>query len=629
MPTWNFNQAEITYRLPQWSDGYFNVNAAGHLCFGEKKPLDLYLLAQDRSAEGLSPPLLVRLLDVLEHRIERMHTAFAVSMNKFDYQGAYLPVYPIKVNQQRMVVETISQAGANRVGLEAGSKAELIANLALAAPGQTIICNGYKDHEYIRLALLGGSMGLNLFLVIEKLDELRLILELSESMNLDPQLGIRIRLSSSESGNWQNSGGEKSKFGFSPVQIPAVIELLRQHHRLHWLRLLHVHLGSQITELEAISKGLLELSRYFVELHALGAAIEVIDVGGGLAIDYEGTQSEDYCSCNYSVEQYAEVVVAAISAVCHERQLAHPRIITESGRYMTAHHAFLITQVLHVEQGPGELSAPNYDEHWPELLKVIWHYLQEVMTSEKPGDYPRLLNDFRQVCEAFARGELTLTQRIHGEQLYYNSCRVLRNRLQQRSDLEPEQVTLLDNLNETLADKYFCNFSLFQSLPDAWGIKQIFPIMPLHRLDELPSRRGIIQDLTCDSDGRIDNYVDEYGVEKTLPLHPLLPGQPYYLGFFLLGAYQEILGDMHNLFGDTHAVNIKLGADGEYQVLQPQQGETAADLLAYVHFDVDQLKQKFAEKIGQTQLNSEQKQQLSESLLHSLNSYTYLVDESN
>src|SRR5690606_17438845 len=511
--------------------------------------------------EGLSLPVLVRFSDILHDRVNRLCDAFNQAARQQDYQGRYTVVYPIKVNQQRRVVEEIIKASPamehGQVGLEAGSKPELMAVLALSErPGSTIVCNGYKDREYIRLALIGQKLGHNVYIVIEKLTELNLILEEAQRLDVRPLVGVRARLASIGKGNWQNTGGEKSKFGLSSTQVLAVVQRLRDANALDCLRLLHFHLGSQIANIRDIQRGLGECARFYGQLRQLGAPVDVVDVGGGLGVDYEGTRSRSACSANYSLDEYAYHVVHAIKEECARNNLPHPALITESGRALTAHHAVLITDVIDVEQIEEQpLSAPS--ETAPSVIKNLWGDYQALLDSRNGRALLEIYHDaaysLSEAQELFAHGVLNLEQRAQAEQLYQAVC------LRIRAGLNPDnraQREVIDELNEKLADKFFVNFSLFQSLPDIWGIDQIFPILPLENLDQPPTRRAVLQDITCDSDGRVDLYVDEQGVETTLPLPPYSADRPYLLCFFMTGAYQEILGDMHNLFGDTNSIDV-------------------------------------------------------------------------
>lgn len=573
-----------TYGVNRWGEGYFGINAEGHatVCPDRERgvELDLRELADDLSASGLRLPVLVRFNDLLRHRVQDLCAAFADAASKLDYSGGYRAVYPIKVNQQRSVVEQIVAGGGECVGLEAGSKPELMAVLFTAPPGGTIVCNGYKDREYIRLALIGRALGYQVYIVIEKPSEVDMVLSESADLGIEPLLGVRVRLAAVTSGKWQNSGGSKSKFGLSAAQVLALVEKLRSCDRLHWLVLLHSHIGSQIPDLRDIHRGVGELTRYFAELHQLGVGIAIIDVGGGLGVDYEGSRSQHFCSTNYDIADYAAEVLRPIERVCTEQGLSQPMVFTESGRAMTAHHAVLITDV--IERESPFVDPPNDIAEGDELLGRLNRLLHDVDSAGAPQCLQSARHLMAEVNERFVRGDLGLQQRALAETLFYAIARAVKSVLRLGSRRHRE---LLEQLNDLLADRVFCNFSLFQSLPDAWAIQQIFPVMPLQRLNEVPDQAALVQDLTCDSDGCIENYVDQDGVESTLMLHARKPDEPYLLGVFLVGAYQEILGDMHNLFGDTDAVNVLIEADGGYRLAEPERGDSVDELLRYVHYE--------------------------------------------
>ncbi|MDH5359445.1 MAG: biosynthetic arginine decarboxylase, partial [Gammaproteobacteria bacterium] len=561
---------------------------------------------------------------ILQDRVNSLSAAFAAAMDEDGYEGGYSVVYPIKVNQQRGVIEQIITARDSGVGLEAGSKPELMAVLGLAPRGSIIVCNGYKDREYVRLALIGQTLGHQVYLVLEKLSELELVLEESQKLGISPQLGVRVRLASVGAGKWQNSGGEKAKFGLTAAQILQVIARLQEADLLQSLQLIHFHLGSQLANIGDIHHAMREAARFYAELHHLGVNINVVDVGGGLGIDYEGTRSRSACSMNYSLYEYAKNVVHSLWEICREQGLPQPHIISESGRALTAHHAVLITNVVDVEsQDVEHLQAPV--EGMPALLLEMWQGLQLLDAgSKRPITelYHDAINWLTELQSMYTHGLIDLQQRALAEQYYNAICLRVREALNPASRSHRE---ILDELNEKLADKYFCNFSLFQSLPDIWAIDQIFPVMPLHRLQEAPSRRVILQDITCDSDGRIDEYVDGEGLESSLPLHPLVTGEQYILGFFLVGAYQEILGDMHNLFGDTHSVNVIFNGEG-YELSEPRMGDGVDAVLRYVDIEIAELEQRYREKLDVADLSQSRKQDYLDDLISGLSGYTYLED---
>jgi len=604
--TWSTEQSAETYAIENWGDGYFSINSNGHVCVKPSSDksieLDLYEIAQSLNDKKLSLPVLVRFTDILKDRVTRLSTAFAKACANNHYTGHYTPVFPIKVNQQRQVVEGI--LAADNIGLEAGSKPELLAVMALSKKG-VVVCNGYKDRAYIRLALIGLKMGLNLYLVIEKPQELELIIEEAALLNVKPQLGVRVRLSSISAGKWQNSGGEKSKFGLHAYEVLQLLDRLKSVSMLDCLQLLHFHMGSQIANIHDIKVALREAGQFYVELHRLGATVKIIDAGGGLGVDYDGSQSRRESSINYSLDEYAQNIVRSFAKLCAEKELPQPDIITESGRAITAHHAVLITNVTDIESvysNQAELAA------LPAVSNLTEHYHDAQF-------------NLAEARARFTQDKLSITALAQAENNYALVCQQIKNQLD--PSIQSEE-TILDELNEKLADKVFCNFSLFQSTPDIWGIDQIFPIMPIHRLQEAPSRRAVIQDLTCDSDGRIDQYIDGQNLENTLPLHVIHPDEPYLIGFFMVGAYQEILGDMHNLFGDTHSINIKIDEEG-YHFFDLQEGEDVSDLLDYVHISTEELKALYRDKLANSPLSAQERQDYEAELVAGLTSYTYLA----
>ncbi|WP_234261589.1 biosynthetic arginine decarboxylase [Halomonas sp. MCCC 1A11062] len=626
-------RARRTWNIDQWGSGYFDVDDAGHALVrplgseAEGPALPLAPLVDQLREADLRLPVLVRFSDILHDRVEQLCEAFDLAMREEEYQGGYTAVYPIKVNQQRRVVEEIlatRERGHGRVGLEAGSKPELLAVLALSADGPSlIVCNGYKDREYIRLALMGEKLGHRVYLVVEKFSELPLILEEAERLGVTPRIGLRARLASVGMGKWQDTGGEKSKFGLTAAQMLAVVERLREADSLGSLQLVHFHLGSQIANIRDIQVGLRECARFYQSLLALGAPIDTVDVGGGLGIDYEGTRSRSFCSINYSMREYARNVVSAFAQACNEAEIPHPHLISESGRALTAHHAVLITNVIGEErvndEAPERLAEddPQLDELWrvhdllngsvePRELVEAWHDLLQAMSE---------------MHDRFLMGLADITVRAEAEGVYFAACARLRERLDSRNRAHRE---IIDELAEKLADKLFVNFSLFQSVPDVWGIDQIFPVLPLTGLNREPSRRGVIQDITCDSDGRIDGYVDGQGVETTLPLPEWRDDEERLLGFFLVGAYQEILGDLHNLFGDTDSVDAALDDNGEWVLSHAQQGDRVSDVLAYVNFDAKVLRDRLAGQLADSGLPAEEQEHFLDDLSAGLQGYTYL-----
>ncbi len=631
MSDWSLQKARDLYNTLHWSSGYFDINQLGHLIARPNRDThspgaDVYQIAQELRQSGLNLPIMMRFTGILHDRVDSLCGAFQQAMTENEYQAGYTAVYPIKVNQQRSIVQEILNHGGKRVGLEAGSKPELMAVLGLSnADGGVIICNGYKDREYIRLALIGRQLGHRIYIVVEKLSELELIIEESEKLNIEPLIGVRARMTSIGAGKWQNTGGEKSKFGLSAAQVLHMVERLQSVDKLHCLQLLHFHLGSQIANIRDIQRGMREAGRNYAELRRLGADVKIVDVGGGLGVDYEGTRSRSFCSMNYGLHEYAHNVVHALKEICNREGLPQPGIVTESGRAMTAHHAILVADVIDSESAAPlkKPEIPTTDE--APLIHDLWHGLQQLggnerSTTEIYHDAVHMLTDAH---EMYTHGLFTLEQRARAEQLYFATCDKVRGLL--RSDSRSHRE-ILDELNEKLTDKYFVNFSLFQSIPDVWAIDQLFPIMPIHRLNEVPTRRAMLTDITCDSDGRIDHYIHSEGVEPSLPLHPLQKDKPYLLAFFMVGAYQEILGDMHNLFGDTDSVHVKVNPDGSYQLSDALHGDTVDSVLGYVHFEADELMESYRNKIEQADLSDEQRRLYTQELGAGLSGYTYLEE---
>ncbi|ASK35583.1 arginine decarboxylase [Alcanivorax sp. N3-2A] len=616
---------DAIYNVERWGEGYFRIGADGHLrvrpqgADGREATLEDVLSAC--RAAGLRTPVLARFSGILRDRVRRLAGAFRDAIEQQHYDAGYTPVYPIKVNQQRRVVHEILRARdeGEPVGLEAGSKPELLAVLALSNPGDIVVCNGYKDQEYLRLALMGQKLGVRVHIVVEKLSELPMLLNEAERLQVSPRIGLRVRLMSIGKGNWQNTGGEKSKFGLSAPQLIQAVEHCRAAGKLDCLRMLHFHLGSQIANIQDIKAGMREAARYYTELRTLGAGVDTVDVGGGLGVDYEGTHSRSYCSMNYGVADYAWHIVQTLAEQCARFGQPVPDLISESGRALTAHHAVLLLNITDEErleradvQAPGEQDGNE--------LRELWR-LNGLLVGEQPNlleIHPELVGAWQDLHLRYLSGELSIADRARGEQLYINGLLALRERLDPR---RRQQRELLDRLNELLADKLFVNFSVFQSVPDVWGIDQIFPVLPLSGLDQPATRRGVLQDITCDSDGRIDQYVDGEGVETSLPLPERING---HLGIFMVGAYQEILGDMHNLFGDTDSVDVNLTETGEIELSHAIQGDTVSSVLRYVNYDPERLLGTLEQRCHQAQLDDAERQRFLGEIRDGLAGYTYL-----
>jgi arginine decarboxylase len=587
MRKWRIEDSRELYNVGGWGIRYFDINEKGHAIvrpLKEKGPeIDLVEVMQDLDLRDFSTPVLLRFPDILDHRIEQIFSCFEKAAKEYGFQGKHFNVYPIKVNQQRPVLEEIVEHGKKfNIGLEAGSKPELHAVLAIQDnPESLIVCNGYKDEDFIELALLAQKMGKRIFLVVEKLNELALIAKLSRSLNVRPNIGLRIKLSSSGSGKWEESGGYQSKFGLNSSELIEAIEMAAAEGLTDCVKLIHFHLGSQITNIRKIKGGLREVAQFYCQLRNMGVPVEFVDVGGGLGVDYDGSRSTSASSVNYSVQEYANDVIYTIADAANKHGLPHPNVIAESGRALTAHHSVLVFDVLETagqaywNEEVHSVTADDLD-----LVKDLMSILKGIGNANLLEQWHDALQIHEDVLDRFSLGLVDLPTRAKAERLFWSiALKVSRHSAQMKHP--PFELANLDKL---LADKYFCNFSLFQSLPDSWAIDQIFPIMPIQRLDEEPSVRVTLQDITCDSDGKIDFFVNQNEIGRDLPLHPVRPGETYHLAVYLVGAYQEILGDLHNLFGDTNAVHIDVEGDG-WKIDQVIDGESIADVLEYVQFD--------------------------------------------
>lgn len=614
--------ARELYSVRHWSEGYFDVDDAGRMVALPRRessaPIALNDVVNEAKASGSNLPLLVRFPEILLDKSARLVQAFDQAASEWKFTGGYTAVFPIKVNQQFSVVRELISSTEGRLGLEAGSKPELIAVLAMS-PSGIVICNGYKDREYIRLALIGLKLGLKTFIVLEKAGELGVIMEEAKKLGVIPKLGVRMRLASIGAGKWQNTGGDKAKFGLSPRQVLNVATTLKAHGMAGALELVHFHMGSQISNVRDIATGMREACSYFVELTKLGMPIRYMDVGGGLAVDYEGTRSRSFCSMNYGLDQYASTIISAVTETCDQHGLQHPHLITEAGRAMSAHHAVLITNITAVEPAPDG-SAARESKSLNPAVRHLRELLEEVDSRAPMEAFQEAQHHLQEGQTLFALGQLSLNDRAELDDCYYAIVQRVKAGLREDNKAHRQ---VLDELNEKLADKYFANFSVFQSVPDVWAIDQVFPIVPITRLNEAPTRRGVLEDLTCDSDGRIDLYVDSEGIESSLPLHALKPNEPYLLGLFMVGAYQETLGDIHNLFGDTDSVNVRGSNDG-YLLEDARRGDTADKLLTYVGFEVADIERRFEHKLIQAGLSDTEQAEFRAALHAGLSGYTYL-----
>ncbi len=590
MRPWHIEDAIELYNVNGWGAGYFSINERGNVVVRPRKErgavVDLKELVDELLLRDITPPVLIRFLDILDDRIEKLWQCFQRAAEEYGYQGRYYNVYPIKVNQQRPVVEEIVHYGRDfNVGLEAGSKPELHAVLAIMDnPDALIICNGYKDNDFVELALLAQKMGKRIFLVVEKLNELQLIADVAERVRVRPNLGIRIKLASAGSGRWEESAGDQSKFGLNSSELLEALELAHARGLTESIRLIHFHLGSQITNIRRIKAALREAAQFYVQLRQMGYPIEFVDVGGGLGVDYDGTRSSAPSSVNYSLQEYANDVVSALVEAANQHGFPHPHVVTEAGRALTAHHSVLIFNILEATTLPQWNDTDELPEDAHPLLHDLYELLQTLSSRTMLEAWHDAQQYREQLLELFTVGLIDLRTRALGERLFWTIARQV-YQLTQEMRHPPEELRYLPRM---LADKYFANFSLFQSLPDAWAVDQLFPVMPIHRLTERPTRVATLQDITCDSDGHLDRFPCSRSLLPYLPVHELRPEEPYYIGVFLVGAYQEILGDLHNLFGDTNTVHIRVD-DTSYRIEHVVDGETVADVLGYVQFNPKRL----------------------------------------
>ena len=595
---WSIEDSLELYQVPAWGKGYFSVNAAGHVVVRPDgvpgREIDLYEVVQGLSARDLRTPVVVRFSDILAHRLRHLHDAFAQAIAENDYRNRYAAVFPIKVNQQRLVVEEVFRYGKEfGFGLEVGSKPELLAVMAMTeeSPDRLIVCNGFKDSSYIEAVILATRLGRTIIPVVENFSELALILKHAETYGVKPRIGVRVKLASEGSGRWRDSAGEKSKFGLFITEILELVSVLRERGMLDCLQLVHCHPGSQLQDIRRVKDAINELAHVYAELRLLGAGLEYIDVGGGLGVDYDGSGTNFPSSMNYTLVEYANDVVYRIASVCAARGVPQPMIVSESGRAIAAHHSVLIFDVLgssaldRFQVTGREAEEFGGRRALPQPVKDLLDAWRSVSPRRLVECYHDAATARDQVLQMFKLGLLSLEFRGLAERLYWATCTKIRD-VARRLDEMPEE---LEDLEESMSDTYFCNFSVFQSLPDSWAIDQLFPILPIHRLDEAPMRRAVLADITCDSDGKIDHFVSQRDVKRTLELHEPREGEDYFLAAFLVGAYQETLGDLHNLFGDTHVVHIRLHDEGGWWIEEIVKGDTANKVLAYMEYDVEEL----------------------------------------
>jgi arginine decarboxylase len=634
---WDIEAARNLYNIQRWGAKYFDINDAGHVV---AKPLqndgiavDITDVIEEAKGRGLKFPLLIRFQDILRHRVESINVAFRNSITEFSYQGKYRGVFPVKVNQLREVVEEILDAGKPfDFGLEVGSKPELFAGLALqSAMNSLIVCNGYKDCDFIKMAMLGIKLGKKVIMVVEKLEELHQIIAVSKQLGVEPLLGIRVRLLAKGAGRWAESGGEDAKFGLSTADILAATELLKAENLSHCLKLLHFHIGSQVPDILTVKKAVQEAARFYAKLHKMGFNIEFIDVGGGLGVDYDGSRSAFDSSTNYSLQEYTNDIVYYIGYVCNTEKVPHPDIISESGRAIVAHHSVLIVEVFGAIGKIRPADSIQYGDNEHPIVKELLEINRKLAKSNKIASYHSALERRDDAQQMFTLGMLDLPDKAKIENLYWEISRAVVEHYRGRKHI-PEEISKLE---DSLGDQYLCNFSVFQSLLDHWALDQLFPIMPISRLNEPPTREGTLVDITCDSDGQINKFIDLSDVRDTLPLHPLNTNgngqvEPYHIGFFLMGAYQDIMGDLHNLFGRVNEVHVFLDPDEAtgYYVEEIIEGNTIGQTLAAVQYDENELKRQMKaqmdEAIKSDRMKPSEAMRLLDDYERGLKAYTYL-----
>ncbi|HEX3696691.1 MAG TPA: biosynthetic arginine decarboxylase [Polyangia bacterium] len=626
---WTVADSSEIYGVKAWGNNYFSVNESGnvqaHPAGSENGKIDLKELVDEVARRGIGLPLLIRFSDVLKSRIVELNEAFRRAIAEYGYKGEYKGVYPIKVNQHRYVVEEIVQFGRPyHYGLEAGSKPELLAVMGMLDDEDAlVVCNGYKDEEYIETALMCSKLGRNVLIVVEKFSELSLIAETAKKMGVRPRIGIRVKLASKGSGRWEASGGDRSKFGLSTREVVEGINFLRKHDLLNCFELLHFHLGSQISAIRAVKNALREAGRFYVEVVKLGAPLKYFDAGGGLGVDYDGSQTNFASSMNYTMQEYANDIVFSLQEICDSAGVAHPTIVSESGRAVVAHHSMLVMDILGVGEFDVGKAPEQVSESASRMVRNLFETYRDVSRKNVLEAYHDALEYKEEALQLFNLGNLSLSERVVAEDIFWAICQKILKLTRDMREV-PEE---LEGLERALSDTYFCNFSMFQSLPDIWAIDQLFPIMPIHRLGEEPTRRAVLADITCDSDGKIDHFIDRRDVKSVLELHPV-NGQDYYLGVFLIGAYQEILGDLHNLFGNTNTVHVSLAAGGGYQIEHVVTGDTVTDVLKYVSYAREDLVarvRRFAEMaVRANRMTLEETRSMLRMYEEGLAGYTYL-----
>lgn len=627
---WSINDSADLYHIREWGAGYFDISKTGNIALTpiRKDPsisIDLMDVVSGIIDRGHDMPLLLRIENILESQIAALHESFSTAISQCNYQGDFRGVYPIKVNQQQQVIDAITRTGEHyHHGLEAGSKAELIAALSFLRDKEAcLVCNGYKDREFVDLGLYACKMGYKCFFVIEMLSELDLILESCRDLNIRPKIGIRFKLATRAGGHWTESGGDRSIFGLNTTQIVQVVDRLRENDMLDCLQLLHYHLGSQIPNIRDIRAAVQEACRVYAGLVKEGARMGYLDIGGGLAVDYDGSHTNFTNSRNYSLDEYCVDVVEAVMETLEADEIAHPTIITESGRATVAYYSVLLFNILDVNCIVSPLEMETLPEESPDVLANIWEVFTRLNLRNLQEGFNDALYYRDQVRQLFTHGELSLRERSLGEKIFWAIIQRISENLQQLKHVPTE----LQAVEVALSDIYYANFSVFQSLPDAWAIGHLFPIMPIHRLDEMPSRQAILADITCDCDGKIDRFIDLHGVRQTLPLHELRPNEEYYMGVFLVGAYQETLGDLHNLLGDTNVVSIRVMEDGQFTFVRELEGDTVGEVLSYVQYNPKSMIERFRataeQAVRERNITPQERRQIMKAYEAGILGYTY------
>ena len=633
LETWSAEKSADLYGMPNWSAGYFGTNRNGHVVVfphGQEGPeIDLFDLVKQTVARDIKAPLLFRFNDILRHRVRAIYSAFDSAIKEYKYDGKYCPVYPIKVNQQAHIVKVLSQAGDNfPIGLEVGSKPELIAVMAIGDdPNALLLCNGYKDEEYIELALTAKLVGRRPIIIIEKMSELNLILRVSESLGVEPEVGFRLRVSGKGAGRWEKSGGDRAKFGLTIGEILQCVEQLKLNKKTHILKLIHFHLGSQLTSISNFRVGLKEACQVFVQLFKHCKELAFLDVGGGLGVDYDGSKTNFESSMNYTLEEYARDVVWTIADLCNQSGVPHPNIITESGRASVAYHSVLVFNTLGIANTFTNHCDPNDVIKQTKQLNLL--NLASLLVELSPKNCQETLHDAvelrNEILQQFNMGLITIEERALADQCFWSLMNQICE-VSKKLHYIPED---LERLPDFLTDTYFCNFSVFQSMPDCWGVEQIFPMLPIHRLNEYPNRRVTLADITCDSDGKIDRFVDLRDVKHCLEAHELRQDEPYYLAAFLVGAYQEILGDLHNLFGDTNAIHIEVDQDGRIDFTNVVFGDTINEVLTSVQYNKERLCERWRTAVEQAvtrgSISPVESAQINRKYQQAFDGYTYLI----